>query len=226
MEPRTIRILMTDDHPMIIEGYQNTLLATKREHQHLIIDIASNADESINAINKSIDTKTPYDVYFFDVSIPPSSNGRFQSGLDLASYVNDNSPQSKVIILTMFEEPFRINKILKEINPEAFLIKSDLTASELSSAFQRVLNHEIFYSSTVNTVIKKLLPNKIDIDVINHEILYLISTGIKGKDIAKHLNMSASAIEKRKKHIKSLFGLEDEKDEELLKEAKKRGFIN
>ena len=27
----TIRILMTDDHPMIIEGYQNTLLATKRK---------------------------------------------------------------------------------------------------------------------------------------------------------------------------------------------------
>jgi len=96
----------------------------------------------------------------------------------------------------------------------------------LSSAFQRVLNHEVFYSSTVNTVVKKLAHNKIGIDIINHEILYLLSTGIKGKDIAKHLAMSASSIEKRKKHIKSLFSLEDAKDEELLQEAKRRGFIN
>ena len=28
-----IKILMIDDHPMIIEGYQNTLLFTKKENQ-------------------------------------------------------------------------------------------------------------------------------------------------------------------------------------------------
>ena len=40
----TIRILMTDDHPIIIEGYQNTLLATKKDSQDLIIDIANNTE--------------------------------------------------------------------------------------------------------------------------------------------------------------------------------------
>ena len=30
-----IKILMIDDHPMIIEGYQNTLLFTKKENQVL-----------------------------------------------------------------------------------------------------------------------------------------------------------------------------------------------
>ncbi|WP_044402060.1 response regulator [Lacinutrix sp. Hel_I_90] len=226
MEQRTIRILMTDDHPMIIEGYQNTLLATKKESQNLIIDVASNADESIKAIKYSIDTKKPYDIYFFDVSIPASSDGRYQSGIDLAAYVNDRSPQSKVIILTMFEEAYRITKILNEINPEGFLIKSDLTASELSSAFQRVLNHEVFYSSTVNTTIRKMQPYKIDIDSINHEILYLISTGIKTKDIAKHVNMSLSAVEKRKKQLKIIFAVDDGKDETLMEEAKSKGFIS
>ena len=33
----TIRILMIDDHPMIIEGYQNTLQFTKKESQKLDI---------------------------------------------------------------------------------------------------------------------------------------------------------------------------------------------
>ena len=30
---------MVDDHPMIIEGYQNTLLATKKENQELFEEI-------------------------------------------------------------------------------------------------------------------------------------------------------------------------------------------
>ena len=42
-----IKILMIDDHPMIIEGYQNTLLFTKKDNQELIIDIANNCDEAI-----------------------------------------------------------------------------------------------------------------------------------------------------------------------------------
>ena len=36
-----IKILMIDDHPMIIEGYQNTLRYTKKDSQELEIDIAN-----------------------------------------------------------------------------------------------------------------------------------------------------------------------------------------
>jgi len=226
MLPRTIKILMTDDHPMIIEGYQNTLMATKKEHQTLKIDMANNCDESIEAIKKSIDTETLYDIYFFDVSMPPSSDGKYKSGLDLAHYVSMNSPTSKIIILTMFDESFRIHKIINEINPEGFLIKSDLTSSELSSAFQRILNNDIFYSGTVNSILSKTLPHRLDIDGINHEILYLLSQGTKTKDIAVHLNTSLSTVEKRKKTLKKIFNVEDGNDLALIEEAKNKGFIN
>ncbi|WP_299891159.1 response regulator transcription factor [uncultured Lacinutrix sp.] len=226
MLPRTIRILMTDDHPMIIEGYQNTLMATKHDYQTLIIDMANNCDESIAAIKKSIDTENPYDVYFFDVSIPASKDGKFKSGIDLANYVSHHSPLSKIIILTMFDESFRIHKIINEINPEGFLIKSDLTASELSSAFQRILNRDVFYSGTVNSILNKTIPHRLDIDSINHEILYLLSKGTKTKDIAKHLELSLSTVEKRKKTLKILFRVEDGNDQALVEEARNKGFIN
>jgi DNA-binding NarL/FixJ family response regulator len=39
-----INILMVDDHPIIIEGYQNVLMATKEEDQTLLIDTANNCD--------------------------------------------------------------------------------------------------------------------------------------------------------------------------------------
>ena len=45
-----IKILMIDDHPMIIEGYQNSLRYTKKDSQELEIDIANNGDEAVAEI--------------------------------------------------------------------------------------------------------------------------------------------------------------------------------
>ncbi len=220
-----IKILMIDDHPMIIEGYQNTLLFTKKEHQELKIDIANNCDEAISLMDKSIENEIPYNVLFVDISLPPSTDGKMTSGEDLAGYARKILPQAKIVILTMFNEPFRIHNIIKTIDPEGFLIKSDLTSSELASAFQAVLNNPPFYSGTVNSFIRKAITSDIVIDEKNRKILHLLSQGVKTKNLASHLNISLSAIEKRKKHLREIFEVTDGQDETLLDEARKRGFI-
>lgn len=221
----TIKILMIDDHPMIIEGYQNTLLFTKKESQELIIDIANNCDEAVAYMNKSIEKGLPYDVLFVDISLPPSSDGVMSSGEDLAEYARNILPKAKIVILTMFNESFRIHNIIKTIDPEGFLIKSDLTSSELASAFQAVLNNPPFYSGTVNSHIRKTITSDIVIDEKNRKILHLLSQGVKTKNLASHLDISLSAVEKRKKQLKELFSVEDGQDETLLKEARNKGFV-
>jgi DNA-binding NarL/FixJ family response regulator len=221
----TIRILMTDDHPIIIEGYQNTLLATKKENQKLHIDIANNCDESIKYMDKAVENEKPYDVLFMDISLPPSTDGRFNSGEDLAKYARKVMPETKIVMLTMFNENYRVHNLIKNIDPEGFLIKSDLTSSELASAFQAVLNNPPFYSGTVNSIVRKSITNDIDIDDVDRKILYLLSQGIRTKSLKDHIDMSMSAIEKRKKHLKMLFDVQDGNDETLLDEARNKGFI-
>jgi DNA-binding NarL/FixJ family response regulator len=221
----TIRILMTDDHPMIIEGYQNTLIATKKENQELKIDIANSCDESIKFMNKAISLENPYDILFMDISLPPSSDGKYTSGEDLAIFARKIMPKSKIVILTMFNESYRIHNIVKTINPEGFLIKSDLTSRELASAFQAVINNPPFYSGTVNSIIRKTISNDIIVDDVNRKILHLLSQGVKTKSLTDHINLSMSAIEKRKKHLKELFFIKDGSDETLLEEARNKGFI-
>ncbi len=221
----TIRILMIDDHPMIIEGYQNTLQFTKKESQILDIDIANNCDEAVAFMDKSVKTSRPYQVLFVDISLPPSKDGLMNSGEDLAIYARKILPKARVIILTMFDESYRIHNIIKTINPEGFLIKSDLTSSELASAFQAVLHNPPFYSGTVNSHLRKTNESDIVIDDKNRKILYLLSQGAKNKSLAAHLEISLSAIEKRKKQLKEIFLIDDGQDETLIKEARKRGFI-
>lgn len=224
-QPENIKILMIDDHPIIIEGYQNTLQFTKKDHQKLDIDIANNCDEALNYISKAVDNNLPYDLLFVDISLPPSSDGRMNSGEDLAEYVRKVLPNAKIIILTMFNESFRIHNIIKNIDPEGFLIKSDLTSSELASAFQAVINNPPFYSGTVNSFIRKSITSDIVIDDKNRKILYLLSQGVKTKNLASHLDISLSAVEKRKKQLKELFDIEDGQDESLLNAARRQGFI-
>ena len=221
----TIRILMTDDHPMIIEGYQNTLIATKKESQDLKIDIANSCDESIKYMNKAISLENPYDILFMDISLPPSTDGKYTSGEDLALYARKIMPKAKIVILTMFNESYRIHNIVKTINPEGFLIKSDLTSRELASAFQAVINNPPFYSGTVNSIIRKTISNDIVVDEVNRKILHLLSQGIKTKSLTDHIDLSMSAIEKRKRHLKELFMVNDSNDETLLNEARKKGFV-
>ena len=221
----TIRILMTDDHPIIIEGYQNTLLATKKDTQDLLIDIANNCDESVKCLQKAVDSNKPYDVLFMDISLPPSQDGKFTSGEDLAKYARKIMPEAKIVMLTMFNENYRVHNIIKKIDPEGFLIKSDLTSSELASAFQAVLNNPPFYSGTVNSIVRRSITNDINLDDIDRKILYLLSQGVRTKSLKDHIDMSMSAIEKRKKHLKMLFDIQDGSDETLLDEARSKGFI-
>ena len=221
---QNFKILMIDDHPMIIEGYQNTILSIKSNKQEFDIDIASTCDMAIEMMQKSLNN-TPYDILFVDIKIPPSSDGSITSGEDLAKYARKVLPNAKIIILTMYNESYRIHNILKTINPEGFLIKSDLTSSELANAFQNILENPPYYSGTVNSYLRRTITSDIFVDEKNRKILHLLSQGVKTKNISDHVGLSLSAIEKRKKQLKTLFSVQDGQDETLIKEAREKGFL-
>ena len=219
-----INILMVDDHPIIIEGYQNTLMATKKDDQILLIDTANDCDSANKLLQKASKEK-PYDVCFFDISLPSSSDGNITSGEDLAKIARELLPNTKIVILTMFNESYRIHNIIKEVSPDGFLIKSDLTSSELAEAFQHILFSPPYYSSTVNNFLKKSVTSDIYIDDVNRKILHLLSQGIKTRSLKEHIDLSMSAIEKRKKQMKLLFSIPDGKDETLLSVAREKGYL-
>jgi DNA-binding NarL/FixJ family response regulator len=219
-----INILMVDDHPIIIEGYQNVLMATKADDQTLRIDSANNCDTAVIMIERA-SKGTHYDVCFFDISLPASQDGQYTSGEDLALLAKRVLPNAKIVILTMFNESFRIYNIIKEIDPDGFLIKSDLTSMELADAFQQILKSPPYYSSTVNNYVKKTITSEVYVDDVNRKILHLLSQGVKTKSLNEHISLSTSALEKRKKQLKLLFSVDDGKDETLLYEARDKGYL-
>ena len=86
-----------DAYPIIIEGYQNTLMATKKENQTLVIDTANTCDAA-NLLMQRAAKERPYDVCFFDISLPPSSDGKITSGEDLAKISRNILPSDSLRI--------------------------------------------------------------------------------------------------------------------------------
>ena len=225
---KEFKILLVDDHPMIVEAYVNILKTSDRLNKKYCfkIDTANDCDSAISKIDNSAKSEN-YDLIFSDIKLPPSLNGEIISGEDLTIYAKKKLPNVKIVILTMFNENYRIHNILKGVNPDGFLIKNDVTSKEFLRAFEKIVQEPPYYSTTVTKYFRKqtLMIGESFLDDINRKILFHLSQGVKTKDLSKYINLSQSALEKRKNQIKNLFELEKANDEDLLKEATSRGYI-
>lgn len=129
-------------------------------------------------------------------------------------------------MISMHSEGCILYKIINEIKPNAILNKSDLNLETLANVIEKVLNNIKVYSDTVKSSLDAFYKNKFNLDNIDSDIIRLIEKGVKTKDLPKHIGISLSAIEKRKKLIK--FYLLDKgkgSDKTLIENAKKINLI-
>ncbi|QED38968.1 response regulator transcription factor [Antarcticibacterium arcticum] len=220
----SIKILMVDDHPMILDGYKNILNKSLGEKKNLLIDFAFNCEDAFNKIETSLNT-SPYHLIYLDVSLPPAKKLKILCGEDLGIKIREISPQSKIIIMTMYSENMRIYNLMKNIKPEGLLIKTDVNPLEFLSSFEKVIAGNLYYSQTINEMLRNQFINELVLDPIDRSILFHISKGVKTKDLAGIVNLSLPAIEKRKRNIKEAIGVKQGGDLVLVDKAKELGFL-
>lgn len=143
---KKISLLMIDDHPFILEAYKNTLNGFKNDKYEIVCTEAENAKMGYEMI---MDSNNSYNVAFLDISIPPYPEKNIASGEDLAKLVREKMPNCMIFLLTMHTEKLKTSNIYNEVNPEALIIKNDLTFEELISAFDQVINGGRYLSKSV-----------------------------------------------------------------------------
>ena len=188
------------------------------------ISISNSCDEAIVLLN-TFKKKEGIDIVFLDISLPPSSDGKYLSGEDIGLKLREILPECKIVVSTTFNDNYRIQVILQTLNPEGFLIKNDVNKEELVTSIKSVLNDTPYYSKSVLELFRKQLSTDYRLDKIDRQLLYEMSIGTKMKDLPKIIPMSMAGLEKRKKHLKVLFKVQDNDDRELILKAKEKGFI-
>ena len=219
-----LKILMIDDHPIILEGYKKILLDSRAETFELNIETAYDCDQAISKIESSLKAGK-YDIVFLDISLPASKGGKHLSGEDLGREIRGLSPSTKLAVLTMHVENLRLLTILKTLYPEAFMIKSDVSSVEFLQAFDNIMEEKTYNSQTIQDLMRKQLISDYDVTKTDREILYYLSQGYKSKDIPDVVPTSLASVEKRKRYLRTIFEVEDTRDITLINKAKELGFI-
>ncbi len=219
-------VLIVDDHPIIADAYKSAFdfISSENENVEFDISIVNNCDDAIEEINKVAKTNG-IDIVFLDISLPPSSDGKFLSGEDIGVKIRQVLPTCKIIIATTFNDNYRIQVILKNVNPDGFLIKNDVNKNELVTSIQSILADTPYYSRSVLELFRKQSSSDYKLDKIDRQLLYEMSIGTKMKDLPSIIPMSMTGLEKRKKQLKVLFEVKENDDRELILKAKEKGFI-
>ncbi len=216
-----VTVLMVDDHPPIIEGYKSIL--SYNPYGYGVNTVAAHSCESAYKLISS--TTIPFDLVMIDITLPPYESQNIYSGEDLIPVIRKYLPDAKIMILTSHSESIILFKILKECQPNGLLVKSDFLAEEFSEAFDLIIRGENYHTITVRNL-KQDFNETIKVwDSYNRQILYLLSRGLQTKSLSEHLNLSKSAIDKRKAIIKDFLGIEKGTDEDIIREARKQGLI-
>lgn len=218
-----LNVLMVDDHPPIIEGYKSILSYHKAGQS--IKTVTAHSCETAYIILTETKNPVVFDLILVDIALPPYTDKDIHSGIDLVQLAKKHQPLSKIIILTSYTESLLLYNILNQCKPEGLLVKSDLLPEEFLLAFDTILKGGKYYSDTVKNQKYDLLTKDILLDTYNRQIIILLSQGIKTKNLYEYINLSTSAIEKRKALIKEYFGIKNGNGIDILREARKRGLI-
>lgn len=218
----TSNLLLVDDHPITIDGYVNIL-----SNHDAAIDFttANSCQEAYLKITERYVSQKAFDAAFLDISLPPYPIKQIKSGVDLGRLIRSYFPLCKIILLTMYSESVIVNNAMQEINPEGFILKNDIDSNSFKEAYQVIMNGETFYTATIQKVRNEFLTEKLDLDAIDYQILGLLAQKVKTKDIPIHLNLSLSAIEKRKVHIKNVLIKDKGGSKEIVAAAKRIGLL-
>jgi DNA-binding NarL/FixJ family response regulator len=179
-----IKIFIVDDHEIIREGLKKIL---REESDLVVVGEAQNGEEVLQKI-KDIEC----DIMLLDMNMP----GR--SGLELLGDIKALKPQIHILVLSIHPEDKFALRTLKS-GASGYLCK-DTALEELVVAIRKVHTKGRYLSTTLAEQLafdfmpeKDQLPHE-QLSGREQEIMVLLATGKKVKDIAADLQLSISTV--------------------------------
>lgn len=219
-----IKILAVDDHEMTTMGYKFILEDSEFDGFKVRMDAAKSYKEAIQKIEEAA-KGIPFDILLLDIQLANPTDGPAKTGEDIGIFARKTSPESKIVYMSSFSDNYRINSIMQSVDPEGYMVKSEIDQRSLQAMVNTVITAPPYYTQKALVAIRKKMAQDISLDENDKKILYHLSIGTKTKDMVNFISLSLPGIENRKRQLKSLFGVEKQNDQALITESRNRGFI-
>ncbi len=193
----TIRVLVVDDHRIVLRGIEEILLNTPD------IRVMADAFTGREALDRL--ARDEFDIVLLDISLPD------RNGLEVLKLIKERKPRLPVLILSMHpEEQYAIRAL--RAGASGYLTKES-ALEELISAIRRVARGRRYVS---NALAEKLA---FDLDTATarppheklsdreYEVMRMIGAGMRNRDIAAVLFMSPKTVTTYKSRIFQKMGI-------------------
>lgn len=185
-----IKIFITDDHYMIVEGIRSLLQYEKGIEW---MGHAMNAASCLAFLHQ----QQP-DVILLDINLPD------RSGIDLCKEVKTKYPAIHIVGLSSFNQQSFIQKMID--NGASGYVLKNATREELLEAIETVVSGRKFLSIEAAATIKKNDDSKIPVLTRREkEVLGLIAAGLTNHQIGEKLFISTTTVDTHRKNLLSKF---------------------
>ena len=189
---KKITVAIVDDHKLIRQMW-STMLKSNSE-----IEVTGESEAMDEAV-EMIRVKRP-DIVLLDINLVQGS------GLDAVPMIRKYSPGSKIIAVSMHNEPAYVKKMMK-LGAKAYVTKNS-SHEEMFKAIDEVMAGKTYLCAEIKNILAdKALsndntePTVKDLSMREIEIVKLLKTGLSSKEIATQLNITVRTAEVHRHNI-------------------------
>ena len=162
-----IRILIADDHQLVIQG----ILCSLKEVGDFDVVTTDNCDDAFQLI-KSNQNTNPFQLLFTDLSFDNATeDSNLDGGEELIKAIKNNEFDIKIAVITGHTETNRVYNVISNLNPNAYLLKSKCDATEIGFAVQKMLANDYYYTHEIHEKIMRRTIIQIQMDDVAIQIL-------------------------------------------------------
>ena len=185
-----VKIFITDDHYMIVEGIRSLLQYEKG------VEWMGHAMTAASCLSFLLHDQP--DVILMDINLPD------KSGIELCREVKEKYPGICVIGLSSFNQQSFIQKMMD--NGASGYVLKNATREELIEAVETVIAGGKFLSPEASTTIKNNKDSRIPLITRREkEVLLLIAEGLTNNEIGEKLFISTTTVDTHRKNLLAKF---------------------
>lgn len=186
-EPKPIRIVLADDHALVLEGLRALLNAESDLH---VVATATDGERLLEAIRRF----SP-DIAIMDLQMP------YMDGLTCLKHIRAEELPVRVLIISAFGDAQSLRSAI-EGGADGFALKTDSPEMTLAAIRQVTAGHLVFPDAVRRWLIRKPKQDPNALTDREEAVLALIAEGKSNAQIGVALSLSENTI---KFHLKNLF---------------------
>lgn len=187
MNRHSIRVLLVDNHPLVLDG----LKAVLETYEH--IEVVGTAASATAGIDAAVATQ-PH-VVLMDINMPQIN------GIDALELFREKQLSLRVLMLSMHDSREYISTSV--MYGAAGYILKDVATEEIVAAIETVAAGRTYFSSGVRDVLMEGSSGRLkELTTREQDVLLLIARGKSNRDAALTLDISERTMETHRKNIK------------------------